>query len=354
MQDRAPTKPNRYAVYDDAHNFLRYEYHERADEPTEEGTPLNKATLLKDSTAALYGNDVVTPDGALRTLARRTNNSLARGLNIMLNLSLGTSNIDAWADLLNNSDMISTMSGAMLSGGVLSVYSATLSHRKSSSTSQFGSSAQPKIGQSFVAPGNGYIRDFETIINKVGSPTDEVVAKLYDSNKATLLATSNTIESTSIGGPAHFSFPANVLLTSGVSYFLSIERTGSANSSAYYELSVETSGTYANGHMFFMESGVWKQSTSDIYMSVIVGAASATVTWKPVTSTEPFIAAAISAEQELGSGGITYALSDDGSSWVAIDELDAEHPVTFNGTSVYLRAVLTGDATVSGVAWGGY
>lgn len=57
MRDRVPTKPNRYAVYDDAHNFIRYEYHERADEPTEAGTPLNKLTLLTDATErALFGD----------------------------------------------------------------------------------------------------------------------------------------------------------------------------------------------------------------------------------------------------------------------------------------------------------
>ena len=55
MQDRAPTKPNRYAVYDDAHNFLRYEYHERADEPTQEGDALNKANLLPDEVATALG-----------------------------------------------------------------------------------------------------------------------------------------------------------------------------------------------------------------------------------------------------------------------------------------------------------
>lgn len=55
MQDRAPTKPNRYAVYDDAHNFLRYEYHERADEPTQEGDALNKANLLPDEVATVLG-----------------------------------------------------------------------------------------------------------------------------------------------------------------------------------------------------------------------------------------------------------------------------------------------------------
>lgn len=54
MKDRVAAKPNRYAVYDDNHNFLRYEYHERADEPTQEGTPLSKANLLSDTTAAKY------------------------------------------------------------------------------------------------------------------------------------------------------------------------------------------------------------------------------------------------------------------------------------------------------------
>ena len=48
MKDRIPTKPNRYAVYDDNHTFKGYEYHERADEATEDGNALNKANLLTD------------------------------------------------------------------------------------------------------------------------------------------------------------------------------------------------------------------------------------------------------------------------------------------------------------------
>lgn len=55
MKDRIPTKPNRYAVYDDAHNFLRYEYHERADEPTQVGSAINKANLLPDDVASALG-----------------------------------------------------------------------------------------------------------------------------------------------------------------------------------------------------------------------------------------------------------------------------------------------------------
>ena len=61
--DRAPTKPNRYAVYDDGHNFLRYEYHERADEPTQEGNPINKA--LQDEFLAASGTTTGTGEAFL-------------------------------------------------------------------------------------------------------------------------------------------------------------------------------------------------------------------------------------------------------------------------------------------------
>jgi len=55
MKNRVSTKPNRVAVYDDAYNFLRHEYHERADEPTEIGDALDKANLLPDATCDLLG-----------------------------------------------------------------------------------------------------------------------------------------------------------------------------------------------------------------------------------------------------------------------------------------------------------
>ena len=55
MKDRVPAKPNRFAVYDDNHNFLRHEYHERADEPTEPGNPLNKSFFMPDTLATKLG-----------------------------------------------------------------------------------------------------------------------------------------------------------------------------------------------------------------------------------------------------------------------------------------------------------
>ena len=54
MQDRVPLHPGRVKLTPVAGQENTYDM-TRADEPTQEGTPLNKATLLKDATAALYG-----------------------------------------------------------------------------------------------------------------------------------------------------------------------------------------------------------------------------------------------------------------------------------------------------------
>lgn len=53
MENRVPTKPGRIKLTDDSGNVTYY-YMERADEPTVEGTPLNKATLFSVTNEELY------------------------------------------------------------------------------------------------------------------------------------------------------------------------------------------------------------------------------------------------------------------------------------------------------------
>lgn len=70
MKDRVPLYPGRVTltpVSGQANTFDLV----RADQPTQEGTPLNKASLLKDATAALFGlgTDAV-PDDAFNLLSR--------------------------------------------------------------------------------------------------------------------------------------------------------------------------------------------------------------------------------------------------------------------------------------------
>ena len=74
MQDRVPLYPGRVTltpVSGQANTFDLV----RADQPTQEGTPLNKASLLKDATAALFGlgTDAV-PDDVLSQIFAFENN----------------------------------------------------------------------------------------------------------------------------------------------------------------------------------------------------------------------------------------------------------------------------------------
>lgn len=65
MKDRIPTKilsngALRYGVYDDSGNLLRYEYIRPEDEPTQEGDPLCKETLLPDDLVSTLGLNVLS------------------------------------------------------------------------------------------------------------------------------------------------------------------------------------------------------------------------------------------------------------------------------------------------------
>lgn len=99
MVDRAPTKPNRYAVYDENHNFIRYEYHERADEPTQTGDALNKANLLPDAVATalgLTGNPQVKD--ALEKLSEATFKKTVIS-DVMLNMGTALSTATRWQSI---------------------------------------------------------------------------------------------------------------------------------------------------------------------------------------------------------------------------------------------------------------
>lgn len=57
MKDRLPVNPGRVLIAPENGGTAYYATMTRADNPTEEGTPLNKATMLKDATAAVFGLD---------------------------------------------------------------------------------------------------------------------------------------------------------------------------------------------------------------------------------------------------------------------------------------------------------
>ena len=70
MQDRVPLYPGRVTMTPVAGQANTFDM-VRADDPTQEGTPLNKATFLKDATAALYGlGTSAVPDDVLAELGK--------------------------------------------------------------------------------------------------------------------------------------------------------------------------------------------------------------------------------------------------------------------------------------------
>ena len=69
MVDRVPLYPGRVKMTPVSGQANIYDM-ERADQPTQAGTPLNKTTLLKDSTAALYGLTDATPDDVFECIGK--------------------------------------------------------------------------------------------------------------------------------------------------------------------------------------------------------------------------------------------------------------------------------------------
>lgn len=70
MQDRVPLYPGRVKMTPVAGQANTFDM-VRADDPTQAGTPINKATLLKDATAALFGKtNAAVPDDILDLLSK--------------------------------------------------------------------------------------------------------------------------------------------------------------------------------------------------------------------------------------------------------------------------------------------
>ena len=66
MKNRVPANPGRVLITPEDGSAAFYATLTRADNPTEEGDPLSKETLLTDATAALYGLDATAvPDEVL-------------------------------------------------------------------------------------------------------------------------------------------------------------------------------------------------------------------------------------------------------------------------------------------------
>ena len=78
MQDRVPVNPGRVLIKPENGSASYYATITRADNPTQEGTPLNKNSLLKDATAALFGLSAnAVPDDVFSMIKNLVNDANA-------------------------------------------------------------------------------------------------------------------------------------------------------------------------------------------------------------------------------------------------------------------------------------
>jgi hypothetical protein len=144
---------------------------------------------------------------------------------------------------------------------------------------------------------------------------------------------------------------SGVTLSAGVQYAFVL--VPDVVSSTYY-YRVGTTSSYPGGNYVRYDGSIWSSySTQSIIFVMQEASPSATVIWTAVTSTEALNIMAVVADQDEKTGTITWYVSDDGTNWIETD-LDTMTATNFDATSVYLKCVLTGDATVSAVAYGGY
>lgn len=112
MQDRVSTTPGRMLITPENGQPAFYATIEMADNPTVVGTPLNKASLLTDATAALFGlgpnavpDDVLEKARSLITAAQNTANTAMSKFNLS---KIGTADVSGMT--ANNTGSI-TLSG---------------------------------------------------------------------------------------------------------------------------------------------------------------------------------------------------------------------------------------------------
>jgi len=131
-----------------------------------------------------------------------------------------------------------------------------------------------KYGQTFLYEeevADSGLKSIKLNIDKKGSPTDNLIVKLYASNKTTLLATSNPVDGSTTGSDTviTFTFSTPYRMVTGTEYFFNIERTGALSGANYYGLNRSAYSVYADGDLYYWNdsAGTWDvQSTTDAYM----------------------------------------------------------------------------------------
>jgi len=144
----------------------------------------------------------------------------------------------------------------------------------SNATIGYNTSTNDKAGQTFLFDtnsGDSLLKSITLKVTKSNSPSDNLVVKLYASDKSTLLATSDLIAGSTVdtgyGSDKTFVFSNPYRLIYGTEYFFEIERDGAYGITHFYSVVYSSSGSYSDGSLFKLINSVWTEySSSDLYM----------------------------------------------------------------------------------------
>jgi hypothetical protein len=136
-----------------------------------------------------------------------------------------------------------------------------------------GGTGYLELGQTFTT-GTEFtsIQSIVLKLKKVNSPTDNLIIEVYQTDKTTLLGTSDSVAGSSLTTSAAdytFAFSTPVLLEASTQYFFKIKRSGAYDNTNYYELYDQNSDAYAGGAWWRNVSGVgWSTLTKDAYFII--------------------------------------------------------------------------------------
>ena len=135
----------------------------------------------------------------------------------------------------------------------------------------FGTIPIEKYAQGILPTGGDInLASLSLYLRFVGAPTDNLTAMIYsnpdDLTPTVLLGTSAAVAATALTTSyawINFTFAPEVTLTSGVKYFIVIERSDSPDNTDYYQISTDSAMGYAAGTASYYNGAAWLASSRD-------------------------------------------------------------------------------------------
>jgi len=279
-------------------------------------------------------------------------NLLINSLLTDLKLSLSSSNIDAWCDTFVDSTMINVAEseGYLIKSGSVSNLNPNGEDTTSGGSRMIGYDSSNQYAGQFFDAATSSIQSAIFYISKEGTPIDQLLCYLYDDTISTLIATSANV---TIGttGFYEFTFTPAVTVTKGTKYFAYIARTGSLSTTNYYSASYGGVGLYpATGYSGAYYNGSWGGLSREFLFAI--RNATGIIIWNAVTASDILSKIAFAISETHSTGSVVISVSANGSSWTVLTA-NTMTGFAFTGTSVYIKAVLSGDIVISALAWGG-